>query len=545
MKIAILSNVNMNATVRMLKRELEVYDVEGYGNELGILMNANSSIYNFAPDIIFVLEDLMEILGHELDETEARINIEQWFEYFQGTIRENFIYYISDAYLTGDELKVTVNPALKWRLESIWQENLQKCVNMHNNVYIFPYRKLIENIGEAEAFSMKMWYMGRILHSTELQKQLCDEIMQKVKLEQIVPKKVLLLDLDNTLWGGLAGETDINPISLSEEHTGLAYKNLQRVILQMQKQGTILGIVSKNNEEDAMNIIKNHPHMVLKEEAFAIKKINWNLKSDNIRQIAEELNLGLDSMVFFDDNPTERELIKEMLPDVEVPDFPEKPEDLAPAMVKIYTQYFDRKRLTGEDLDKTNQYIANAKREQFKSTTADFDEFLRNLKIQITRKQKMMHLERITQLLNKTNQFNLTTRRHSQSEVQAMLEMSEKELFVYQVTDCFGDNGIVAVAIADVSGETAVIEEFVMSCRVMGKNIENAIIDDIEKYFIAKGYSKIQAQYKETAKNKPVSALYDSLGYNKSEEQADGLIIYEIDAGQIPDRNYKAEMIIE
>ena len=303
-KIAVLSNVNMNFVIRLLKKGFEVYESEGYGNELGVLMNPQSSYHGFGPQVTFLLMDLMEVVEHQLEVDAGAADgvvavIDRWFAMLEGCLKPETIYYVSDGYLWGPELSVVSDPGRKQALEAIWQERLHALCKAHGNVYILPYRHLIEQMGEENAFSLKTWYLGKILHTNEAQKRISGLIRQKVEVQGRTAKKVLLLDLDNTLWGGLAGEADHTPILLSEDHGGLAYKNLQRVILQMQKQGVILAIVSKNNEEDAMEILRSHPHQVLRPECFAAYRINWQPKHENIVQIAQELNLGLDSFVFW------------------------------------------------------------------------------------------------------------------------------------------------------------------------------------------------------------------------------------------------------
>lgn len=541
MKIALLSNVNMNFVIRELQETLSVYEAEGYGNELGILMNPASSYHAFGSEITFLVEDLMELLEHELEQESAQNKVENWFDALESSIKTDVIYYISDAYLWGTELEVVHDAGRKTALEGIWQERLERCVASHANMRIFPYRHLIEKIGENQAFSPKMWYMGRILLSSEAQKSLCDCIRQRVELEMRVPKKVLLLDLDNTLWGGLAGEADHTPIKLSEEHGGLAYKNLQRVILQMQRQGVLLAIVSKNNEEDVQEILSNHPHMVLRPEHFAAKKINWDVKHENIARIAKELNLGLDSFVFFDDNPAERALVKELLPQVEVPDFPKKPEELATAMAEIYRLFFAKAVLTGEDMVKTKQYAANAERAKLQNASGSFETYLEQLRITMRRVEPFSQVERLTQLVNKTNQFNLTTRRYTQTQLQQMLADKSRRIYLYQVEDRFGDNGVVAVVIVDLSGPVPMVEEFAMSCRVMGKNIEYAILDDVEQDLLAAGFDRLRGSYFPTAKNKPVEGLYAQLGYCRIEELPEGGAVYEIEIAQAPKRVYYVE----
>lgn len=514
MKIALLSNVNMNFVIRSLKAQAETYEPEGYGNELGFLQNPGSTYHAFAPDITFFVMDYMEVLGHSLDETKARETVDYWFASLENCLLSGKTYYISDARLFGAELLVTEDAFLEKRLLAIWDNALENLCKKYTNVRVLPLSRVVDRLGIDASYSLKTWYLGKILLSSQAQNALAELILEKVQVESYTPKKVLVLDLDNTLWGGLAGENDHTPINLSEDHKGLAYKNLQRVLLQMQKQGVLLAIASKNNEADAMEIIKNHPHMVLRPEHFASMKINWNSKCESIESMAKELNLGLDSFVFFDDSGAERTLVSEMLPQVTVPDFPEKAEDLAPAMAEIYRKYFAKPVLTKEDLEKTAQYAANSKREQLKTGAGSFEEYLKQLQIVITKEDVVANKERLLQLLNKTNQFNLTTVRHTSEDLQQMMDDPKKKIYLFRVEDRFGDNGIVAALIADIN-KTPIIEEFVMSCRVMGRNVEQAILDLVEQDFVDCGFTECIGLYQATAKNTPVAGLYKGLGYEK------------------------------
>lgn len=544
-KIALLSNINMNFVIRTLQKEIEVFQAEGYGNELGTLMNTASAYYAFEPEITFMVVDLMELVEHELNPTLAGEKMDQWFSTLESVIQENCIYYISDAYLWGMELAVSTASNCKFELEWLWQERLQQICRRHANIRVFPYRRIIEKLGEQNAFSMKMWYMGKMLHAADAQKELANQILEKVRLENRTPKKLLLLDLDNTLWGGVVGEADHTPIVLSDDHSGLAYKNLQRMILAMQKQGVLLGIVSKNNEEDVIPILRKHPHMVLREECFAIRKINWKAKHENIEDISKELNLGLDSFVFFDDNPTEQELIREMLPEVVVAEFPKQPEKLCETMEEIYHNYFEKTVLTSEDLQKTKQYAENVKRKEYQRQAGSFESYLKGLQITMELVDARENIERLTQLLNKTNQFNLTTNRYGQTELLELLAKGKRDAYVYHVTDRFGDYGIVAAVLVEADGETAHVTDFVMSCRVMGKNIEDAILQDVEQNLKGRGFKKVVGRYLPTKKNQPVAQLYERLGYQKlailSQGEADGGILvegesYELFLENMPER---------
>ena len=530
-RVALLSNVNMNMAARLLQDAFTVYETEGYGNELGILMNPVSSYHAFAPEITFMVMDLMELLEHDLSPETARAKVERWFQTFASAMKRTCIYYISDAYLYGPEMEVAASFLDGASLERIWNERLMEFGRQYGNVRILPLHREISMLGEEKAFSLKMWYMGRILYSPELLKRLTNLMIQRADMEFRTPKKVLALDLDNTLWGGLAGEHDRTPVQLSEEHAGLAYKNLQRVILQMQRQGVLLVIVSKNNEEDAMELIRNHPHMVLREDDFAARRINWRNKDENLRELAEELNLGLDSFVFFDDDPKERMLVQTALPQVAVPAFAERVEDLTVVMTSIFREYFAKAVHTKEDREKTRQYADNAKRVSMQEAAGSFEDYLKNLQIEITRVRADEHSNRVTELLNKTNQFNLTTVRHEAAEVAAILQNPKKRVFAYRVKDCFGDNGVVAVLIVDVA-DTPVIEEFVMSCRVMGRNVERGLIGHVSECLVKEGFGVLRGIYLPTAKNRPVESLYEQLGFALKETGEDGAKYYEKALGQ-------------
>lgn len=527
MRVALLSNINLNPVVRLLKDSFEVFETEGYGNELGMLLNQHSSVYAFDPDYIFLIEDIAELTGHSLGMQQIQAAVEKWFCILESVILPEKIYYVSDVYYFSPDFETVWDKGIKLEIEKVWEDRLRACVDAHDNVRVFRYRRMIEGEGENNSFSLKMWYMGKILHSMNILKEISEEIKRQILISGRVPKKVLLLDLDNTLWGGLAGENDVTPVILSEDKSGAAYKSFQRMLFWMKEQGVVLGIVSKNNENDALDIIRNHPHMVLREADFSIYRINWKPKHENITEIAKELNIGLDSIVFLDDNPAERKLVRDFLPAVTVPEFDAVPENLTAALTQIYHSYFEKTVITAEDKNKTEQYQANKLRLEMREKAVDFDSYLENLEIRLTRVAPAKNKARWLQLMNKTNQFNLTTMRFSEENIESILEDEKKEVFLYSVQDCFGDNGIVVAAILDYTDEPTIIE-FTMSCRVMGREIENAVIEEIEKSVKSKGYKSVVGVYRPTEKNKPVASLYASLGYDRTEVLDDGTERYRL-----------------
>lgn len=542
MKVALLSNINVDPIIRQLKTNqgYEIYDSQGYGNELGTIINKQSPLYSFCPDMVFFIIDVMELIQHNIDVMVAEKKIDEWFSILKGALSDNIVFYLSDAYLYGFEMGVVWDKSVKRAIESSWNDNLQELVSKHSNVRIFSYSTVIQHIGENNAFSNKMWYLGKILYTSTLQRALGEEIKQRIAVETRQAKKVLLLDLDNTIWRGLAGENDITPIVLSEDGVGLAYKNFQRVIRQIKQQGVVLGIVSKNNENDAMKIIENHPHMVLRPDDFAAIRINWDNKVGNIISISKELNIGLDSIVFVDDNKAEQALIKESLPEVVVPDFPDRPEELTRFMTELFLEFFEKSVITDEDREKTKQYQANNERKKLQESSVDYDGFLDGLEMKMFRVDPNKNKERFIQLVNKTNQFNLTTRRLTEPEAIKILSNPDSEVFLYRVVDKFGDNGIVAAVIVDF-GEDAIITEFTMSCRVMGRKIEEAIIEDVEESARNRGYNKLIGVYRPTEKNKPVKELYSSLGYKKIKTYTDGMTEYSFDLNNILNRKIHVE----
>ena len=516
-KLAVLSNINLNFVIRKLKKEFDVYDAEGYGNELGTLLNPASSYYSAAPEVTFLVMDLAELSGQDVEPEASFDRIRSWFQTVESVLKSGTVYYISDAYFWNPQLGSFPYDLTIQKAEAFYHECLSELFERHENVRILPVSALIRRIGEERAFSLKMWYLGKILYSNEMQGELADLIAGMMRTEFRVPKKVLAVDLDNTLWGGLAGERDHQEIRLSEDHEGLAYKNAQRVLKQMKDAGVLLAIVSKNNEADAVEILEHHPHMALQKADFAAIRINWNTKDLNLREIAAELNLGLDSFVFWDDQPAERQLIREVLPQVEVPEFPEQPEELAGALTAVYNTYFRKARITSEDRSKTLQYAQNRERKALEDSASDFGTYLKNLEIRIEQCDPGKNTQRFLQLVNKTNQFNLTTKRYTLEELEGILENASKRAFLFRLEDRFGEYGITGAAIVDLGG-VPTIEEWVLSCRVMGKRVEYAILDRIEKCIRQEGYDRLRGIYIPTAKNEPVRDLYESCGFQKLEE---------------------------
>jgi FkbH-like protein len=296
------------------------------------------------------------------------------------------------------------------------------------------------------------------------------------------------LDLDNTLWGGIAGEDGISGIVLDLSGPGRSFYDFQRELLHLYEKGIILAINSKNNPEDAMEIIENHPHMLLRKNFFAGMKINWQDKSENMIEIAKELNIGLDSLVFFDDNPLERELVGGMLPQVKIIHVPKDTGRYAESLKKVVD--FEVLHLTADDLKRNEMYLANKKRSEEEKSFSSKEDFLAGLKSKLILKEAdEFTIPRIAQLISKTNQFNMTTKRHTQEDIKSMSYSKDYMVFCASVTDKFGDNGIVGVCIVKLSGEEAYIDTFLLSCRVLSRNIEYCLVS-ASSVFLKQGHKK-------------------------------------------------------
>lgn len=350
-------------------------------------------------------------------------------------------------------------------------------------------------------------------------------------------KKCLILDLDNTLWGGVLGEDGIDGIKIGGDYPGNAYQYFQEGIIELGRRGIILAVCSKNNEADVVEAWKNNPFIKLTDKHLATYRINWENKADNIRAMAKELNIGLDSMVFVDDNPTERELIRQQLPMVAVPEFPKRPYGLMDLLQKLVDDYFRAYELTTEDLAKTEQYKANARRSAAQHQFTNLTDFIRSLEIEIDIiPADRFNIPRIAQMTQKTNQFNLTTKRYTEADITAF---KERGYLVYciSVRDRFGDNGITGAIILSRDGKKAFVDTLLLSCRILGKGIETAFVKAILNILNKKGVETVGAQYIATAKNGLVRDFYDKLGFNLCSE-SEGVKRYAISVGgslDIPD----------
>lgn len=389
----------------------------------------------------------------------------------------------------------------------------------HRNVKVIDITEFTRKYDAANLFDWRFYFISQMGMNPKLNKDFkawWEKKMRSISLER---KKCLVLDLDNTLWGGVLGEEGIEGIKIGGDYPGKAFLYWQKALLDLSNSGVILTVCSKNNEQDVLDAWVKNPFMVLKKEHFAAYRINWQDKATNIKELATELNIGLDSLVFVDDNPTERELVKQMLPMVEVPEFPTHPYELMPFFKQLVENYFKVYSVTDEDKKKTEQYKQNAARAQAQASFTGFDSFLESLNIQITiEAANEFNIQRIAQMTQKTNQFNLTTHRYTDADVSGFVNAGWK-IWCISVADKFGDNGITGVIMITPECE---IDTFLLSCRILGKGIEIAFVKKILSLLAETGIENLTAKYLPTAKNAQVKELWDTVGFACTYESEKG-----------------------
>jgi FkbH-like protein len=388
------------------------------------------------------------------------------------------------------------------------------------DVFIFDLARCAVEYGLRNWIDLRLLHLARVPWSAGTQVAVARSLARHLRAAFVPPAKALVLDLDGTLWGGVLGEDGPGGIALGDEYPGNVFKSFQHYLLTLKNRGVLLAIASKNNAADVEEVFARHADLVLRRADFAAVQIHWKAKSESLRAIAAELNVGLDALVFFDDSPFERAEVRAALPQVQVIEVPASPLGYIAAVED--SELFDRLVLSAEDRRRTQLYQAQAARAAEQAQAGSVEEFLRGLQLTATIGAiDAETLPRAAQLLAKTNQFNLTTRRHGAADIQAMIAAGATALWL-RLADRFGDHGLVGIAIAVREGGAARIDTFLLSCRVLGRGVETALLAELCRRL---DVGEVVGEYLPSAKNAQVADFYPRHGFTACGENRWSLVL--------------------
>ena len=526
-KISVISNTTVHQFKEILEYSLQmnnIYSQVQIGDYDNIVQDSLKFNQSNAIFIFWEISNLTEGLQHEielfddkqlqdlLDKVKSEIALV--FENLKNTSLVIFNYFSTIAFSDSNIQKNN----LDW-LSSHLNDYLDK--NSPKNVKLINLERRISKIGIERSIDYRFFYSSKSLYKIEFYKNYVEQIKPLLLSANGKAKKALIFDCDNTLWKGILGEDGFDGIDMSA-HTknGKIFREIQNIALSLSKQGVLLGICSKNNKSDVEEVISIHPDMLLNNDILTIKKVNWIDKATNLIEMAQELNIGLDSFVFVDDSSFEVNLIKEQLPEVKVLQVPTRLHDY-PQLLRDNLGLFYNLSYTKEDLNKNEMYKQQGIRESLKNEFSTIDDYLSSLglKINVYIDDKSI-ISRMSQMSQKTNQFNLTTKRYTEKDIENFIDSLNTKVFAWSVSDKFGDNGITGLCIIKLesNSQKAEIDTFLMSCRIIGRNIESSIMDFIINDLYKLGVRKISAKFIETSKNSQVKEFYKKNSFTNKKE---------------------------
>lgn len=555
-RIAILGGSTTSEVRNMLELFLLAEGIQpffyesGYSAYFDEVMSEKFELWNFKPEIVVIhttwrnVSQFPELLEDDA-QVEGRVQSEvARFESFWNKIHADLGALIIQNNFDLPYLRALGNLEAT---ESFGRVNFLLRLNAAFANYARTHSKFVINdilylsaqIGLEEWVGRSYWYRFHMALSPKATVALAQNVAGIVKSIYGRSRKCLILDLDNTLWGGVIGDDGLQNLILGRDHPlGEAFLDFQQYVIDLQRRGIILAVCSKNDPDNARKGF-DHPDSILKVADFSAFKANWNPKPQNIREIAAELNIGLDSMVFVDDNPAERALVADQLPDVAVPDVGSDVSGFAQILDR--ERYFEVYKLGHDDLSRAAYYNSNVQRNSYEAGFADYGEFLTSLALSAEIGPFVpVYLERITQLINKTNQFNLTTRRYTIAEIESIAQDPEFITLYGRLADKFGDNGLVSVVIGRIYDETLELDLWLMSCRVFNREMEYAMFDALVEECQMRSIRKIGGIYIPSKKNAVVSGYYASLGFSRSDEGSEErqLWQYELPESYTPKTRY-------
>lgn len=542
-RVAILRSFTVEPLIPLLKCgaflagiDLTVHlsDFNAYVQEI---LDGESQLYRFQPDAVILAvqtrditpelwRDFAGLTPNQVQEIISRVSSDycDWLRAFRKQSRAHLIMHN----LEQPEIPSTGvldSQSAQSQSQAIQHINneLLKAASKATGVRILDYDALVARYGRIHWHDDRKWLAVRLPIAAHGLNHLVDEWLRFLHPLTGKLAKALAVDLDNVLWGGVIGEDGMGGIRLGSEYPGAAYQEVQRALLDLHRRGILLAICSKNNQDDAMEVLQNHPGMLLEPSHFAAMRINWGEKSQNLREIASELNIGVDSLAFLDDSPFERQQVRSQVPDVLVIELGNDPMEFARTVREC--PMFERLSVSVEDQQRGAYYQDQQQREKLENTSASREDFYRSLQqeAEIASLTKAT-LPRIAQLTNKTNQFNLTTHRYTEQQVSELASLPGWNCFSMQVRDRFGDNGLVGVAITHLQGRTCEIDTLLMSCRVIGRTVESAFLWFLVEHARKHGAERLQGWFLPTKKNAPARDFYPNHQFKVIDQNGEGTL---------------------
>ncbi len=553
-KIAILGNCSTQHLATALKgygyREgynLDIFDAD-YNQIDAQVMDDMSELYSHSPNSVLIymsteklFEDFCQIeLQNRNDFAENILNkIKTYWNTINSKLKTNIMQVnfveIDDRIFGNYSNKVSSSFIYQIRkLNYLLMEEAER----NKNIFLIDLSSIQNLYGRNELHDEKLYYIAKMPISTNLLPEVAKQVVDIIKALNGKIKKCVVLDLDNTLWGGVIGDDGLKSIQIGELGLGHAFSEFQMWLKELKNRGIILTVCSKNNEDIAKEPFEKHPEMVLRLEDISMFVANWQDKASNIRHIQETINIGMDSLVFIDDNPFERNLVKELIPDITVPDLPEDP-----AMYLSYLKslnLFETASYSENDKDRTKQYQAEVGRATMQSSFEDFNDYLKSLQMLATAHEfNEFEIPRVSQLTQRSNQFNLRTIRYTEAEIEEILKNDKYLTLSFSLKDKFGDYGLISVVIMEKKDkETLFLDTWLMSCRVLKRGMEEFIINTIIDTAKKNGFKKVIGEYIKTPKNAMVEKIYSNLGFKEVKE---GIFEAEVDNFNFNKTNIKLD----
>jgi len=529
MKIAFLTSYNSDLFKKKFEQFLsQTYsNCEIFWNSYGLheqsVFNNTGPLYKFEPDIIIVHFEIEWLFGdffydplslsdldrnNKIEETKSKLNllINVLVDKFPKTkiVFENFI---QRSLLKLGTLDANINFGINEIISVLNNHLFQLKKQFGERLIIHNYADLVLTHGRINFFDKRLYRLAKNSFAASFYTTLFEHYSEIINILSSPRKKCIVVDLDNTLWGGVIGQDGFDKIELGGFGSGEAYVQFQKALLNFYRKGIFVAVCSKNNYDDALEVIEKHPDMILQKQFFSSLKINWIDKATNIKSIAKDLNIGTDSIVFLDDNPAECELVKQQMPEVEVVNLTGDPDNYIKQLLSLNS--LKTVIITEEDLSRNIMHSDDEKRKDFSQSFTNLNDYYKSLDMQgYVFVNDQSQTSRIAQLTQKTNQFNLTTKRYSVEDIRKFMSDNLHRVYSLKLTDKFGDNGIVLIAIVNIKKEEWFIDTFLMSCRVIGRQAETALLNEIISDALKENISILKGEFIRSKKNAPAEEFY-------------------------------------